>query len=163
MIDYPTKILLATDGTEDSARAAQVAIALADKTGSDLHVVHAGQASSFPTSSATATGSPPLPSEPYEYAVKTARKLLALEVERIREAGGTVTEAHLRMGQPAQEVIALAGELGADLLVVGSGRPRAAKRAVATTTRRAALGRAADIIVRSAHCPVLVVHGGRLL
>ena len=39
MIDYPTKILLATDGTEDSTRAAHVTVALSSKTGAELHVV----------------------------------------------------------------------------------------------------------------------------
>ncbi|MDP8902052.1 MAG: hypothetical protein M3N33_13120 [Actinomycetota bacterium] len=33
------------------------------------------------------------------------------------------------------------------------------KRAIAATTRRAALSRAADAIVRTAPCPVLVVRG----
>ena len=53
----------------------------------------------------------------------------------------------------------LSDELGADLIVVGSGRPRAVRRAVSGTIRRPVLGAAADYIVRSAHCPVLVVRG----
>jgi nucleotide-binding universal stress UspA family protein len=44
MIEYPTKVLLATDGSEDSARAIEVAVALSGKTGAELHVVHVGQA-----------------------------------------------------------------------------------------------------------------------
>ena len=49
----------------------------------------------------------------------------------------------------------LSDEIGADLIVVGSGRPRA--------VRRAAIGAVADYIVRSAHCPVLVVRGDGML
>ena len=44
-------------------------------------------------------------------------------------------------------------------LVVGSGMPHAARHALSVTARRAALGSAADSILRSANCPLLVVHG----
>ena len=57
----------------------------------------------------------------------------------------------------------MSDEIGADLIVVGSGRPRAVKRAVSETMRRAAIGAAADYIVRSAHCPVLLVRGAGVL
>ena len=51
----------------------------------------------------------------------------------------------------------LSREIGADLIAVGSGRPRTVRWAVSGTMRRAAVGAAADIAVRSAHCPVLVM------
>ena len=35
---FPTRILLATDGSEEATLAAQTAIDLANKTGSELHV-----------------------------------------------------------------------------------------------------------------------------
>jgi len=38
---FPTKILLAIDASEEAALAAQTAADIADKTGSELHVVHA--------------------------------------------------------------------------------------------------------------------------
>src|SRR5215217_9793 len=37
---FPTRILLATDGSEEATLAAQTAIDLANKTGSELHVVY---------------------------------------------------------------------------------------------------------------------------
>lgn len=43
MSAFPTKILLATDGSEDSALAAQAAIGNANETGAELHVVHVGE------------------------------------------------------------------------------------------------------------------------
>ncbi len=161
MIEYPTKVLLATDGSEDSARAVEVAVALSGKTGAELYVVHVGQAPS--PSTGTTVHSPSLPTEPYESVVKRARKLLEGEVERAQRAGGNVTGSHLRIGTPASEVVGLSEELGADLLVVGGGRPRAVRRAGAATMRRATLGRVSDYIVRSAHCPVLVVRGEGVL
>lgn len=41
---FPTRVLLATDGSEDAALAAQAAAELAEKTGSELHVVHVEEA-----------------------------------------------------------------------------------------------------------------------
>ena len=38
---FPTKVLLATDGSNEADLAARSAAELADKTGSELHVVHA--------------------------------------------------------------------------------------------------------------------------
>jgi K+-sensing histidine kinase KdpD len=37
---FPTKILVATDGSEDSQLAARTAVELAQKTSSELHVVY---------------------------------------------------------------------------------------------------------------------------
>ena len=62
------------------------------------------------------------------------------------------------MGKPAREVVGLSEKLGVDLLVVGNGRHRAARHALSATARRAVLGSAADSILRSANCPLLVVH-----
>ena len=38
---FPTKVLLATDGSKEADLAARTAAELADKTGSELHLVHA--------------------------------------------------------------------------------------------------------------------------
>src|SRR5215208_7101805 len=40
MTDFPTRILLATDGSEEAALAACTAVNLANETGSELHVVY---------------------------------------------------------------------------------------------------------------------------
>ena len=40
MTIFPTKVLLATDGSEEAALAAQTAVEIAAKTGSELHVTH---------------------------------------------------------------------------------------------------------------------------
>ncbi len=159
MSAYPKKVLLATDGSEDSIRAAHAAVALSE--GSELHVVHVGQPA--PPEVGASAARPPLPGEPPGYAEKQARKLLDGQVKMVEAAGGNVTEAHLRMGRSAAEVISVATEVGADMVVVGSGGPRPVRRAVAATTRRPVLGRASDVIVRSAPCPVLVVRGDAAL
>ena len=43
MAVFPTRILLATDGSPDAGRAAQTAVELCQQTGSELHLVHVGE------------------------------------------------------------------------------------------------------------------------
>jgi nucleotide-binding universal stress UspA family protein len=45
---FPTKLLLATDGSKDATIAAQAAIELSDQSGAELHVVYVGH-SSYPS------------------------------------------------------------------------------------------------------------------
>ena len=52
---FPTKLLLATDGSKDATIAAQAAIELSDQSGAELHVVYVGH-SSYPPSPRQSTG-----------------------------------------------------------------------------------------------------------
>ena len=54
---------------------------------------------------------------PYE---EGARRILQRQVEQVRQAGGTVAEAHLRAGTPTDEILDLVEELRPGLLVAGS-------------------------------------------
>ena len=47
MDTFPTRILLATDGSKDAELAARRAVDLAEETGSELHVVHVGVVPNF--------------------------------------------------------------------------------------------------------------------
>jgi len=151
---FPTRILLATDGSEEATLAAQNAIELANKTGSELHVVYADM---LPYSSALNQG------QGYQagvdvgvYAQDESEELMRIgqgqldeQVRKIKAAGGSVVQAHYRLGRPEAEITALAEEIGAGLIVVGS---RGLGR-----IRRTMLGSVSDSVVRHAHCPVLVV------
>jgi nucleotide-binding universal stress UspA family protein len=140
---FPTRILLATDGSPDAALATQSAIELCEKTGSELHVVHVGEF--LPTLYAYTE------EEPADL-LDNAQRLLDEEVERIRAAGGQLAEAHLRLGRAAEQIVTLSEELGAGVIVVG-GRGLGA-------LRRALLGSVSESVVRHAHCPVFVVRAG---
>jgi nucleotide-binding universal stress UspA family protein len=60
--------------------------------------------------------------EDLERAEREARELVDEQVKKVEEAGGTVAGIHLREGgPPAKEIIALAEELGVDLIVGGAG------------------------------------------
>jgi len=140
MTVFPTRVLLATDGSPDAALAANSAVELCERTGSELHVVHVGEY--VPTFFAYTE------EEPAELR-HNAERLLEEQVERIRVAGGTVAGAHLRLGRPAEQIIDLSEELSMGVVVVGSRGQSALRRAV--------LGSVSEDVVRYAHCPVFVV------
>jgi nucleotide-binding universal stress UspA family protein len=137
---FPTKILLATDGSEEATLAASTAAELAKGTDSELHVVHVG---SFVPTFLAATEAEPGQS------AREARKTLDDEVGSIQAADGTVVQAHLRFGGAPEEVVVLAEDLGAGLIVVGS-RGRGG-------IRRALMGSVSERVVRHAHCPVMII------
>ncbi len=140
---FPTRILLATDGSPHAELAATVAIDLAESTNSRLHVVAVGRtfpAAIYEVYAETA----------HEDLRREAQEILDEQVRKIEEAGGTVAIAHLRMGERRDEAIVhLAEEIDAGLIVIGSRGFGGLKRAL--------LGNVADSVVRHAHCPVLVV------
>ena len=143
---FPTKILVATDGSPSSARAVQEAVDLAHDTDSELHLVHVMPVSTLYSSAdmVLAAGIPL-----YEESHKKAERILAEDVERAKEAGAPAAEAHLLEGKPDAGVVTLAEEVGAGLIVVGSRGFGALARAL--------LGSTSTSIVRHAHCPVMVI------
>jgi nucleotide-binding universal stress UspA family protein len=143
---FPTRILLATDGSEEAELAALRAVELADATDSELHVVHVGVVPIFLKSYPGTLG---YDRKLYEQIEEVSRELLRKQSWRVKAAGGTVAGAHLKMGAVDLEIVALAEELGADLIVMGS-------RGLGGV-RRALMGSVSDSVVRHAHCPVLVV------
>jgi nucleotide-binding universal stress UspA family protein len=152
---FPTRILLATDGLEEATLAAQTAIDLANKTGSELHVVHVRISLYSPAFSKAYEGyeegvdvGAHLQDESEEL-TRRGQGLLDEQVRKIKAAGGNVAQAHLRVGRPEAEITALAEEIGAGLIVVGS-------RDLGGI-RRSLLGSVSDSVVRHAHCPVFVV------
>ena len=137
---FPTNILLATDGSGEAELAAATAADLANATNSELHVVHVGEL--LPTVLAQTELEP-------ARLEREARELLDGQVRRVEEAGGTVKEAHLRLGRADEEIVDLAQSLGVGLIVMGSrGRGR---------IRRALMGSVSDSVVRHAPCPVTIV------
>ena len=144
---FPTRILVATDGSREAQLAATTAADLAKSTDSELHVVHVGEI--------------PLVYHPerhayraeYEEHEKEAQQLLEAEVARIKEAGASVAQSHLTLGRAnarvAEEIVELAQSIDAGLIVMGSrGQGR---------IRRALVGSVSESVVRHAHCPVTIV------
>jgi nucleotide-binding universal stress UspA family protein len=143
---FPTRILLAIDGSEEAELAALRAVDIADKTDSELHVVHVGVVPSFLRSDPGTHG---YDGKLYEQIEEESREQLRKLSWRVKVAGGIVTGTHLRMGAVDLEIVGLAKELGADLIVMGCRGHRGIRRAIE--------GSISDAVIRRAPCPVLVV------
>ena len=139
---FPSKILLATDGSEEAELAARTAADLAGKTGSELHLVHVLV---LPPE----TLYDPFGTDAREEFEKRGRARLEELTEKLEASGGAVEGAHFRVGSPDAEIVAQAEEVGADMVVLGS-------RGLGVM-RRALMGSVSDSVVRHAHCPILVV------
>ena len=123
---FPTRILLASDGSESAAHATEVAVELSKKTHSELHVLYVGEDSTallYPQAADPAwvvqENLAPMEEQGQQFE-QVARQTLDAEVQRVRAVGETVAQAHLRMGTPAAEIVELAEELEVGLVVVGS-------------------------------------------
>ena len=148
---FPTSILLATDGSEETTLAARTAIDIADKTGSELHIILVGLSVSYVGMGPLEIADIPGPAQ--EELNQEGQRLLNAQARWIEANGGTVAEAHLRIGKPDEEIVSQAEELGAGLIVIGS-------RGLGGI-RCALMGSVSGSVVRHAHCPVLVVREER--
>ena len=150
------KILVATDGSPRSEKAADTAIMLAQSCGAELHVV-----------SVLNTGSPrsaldidlDTNEELKEYDTARAE---AIEVDRMKpeqqfvsritdkaSGAGLETNGFVRQGNPAEEILNAAKENACDLIVVGTH----GRGPIAT----ALMGSVATKIIQGCATPVLVV------
>jgi nucleotide-binding universal stress UspA family protein len=146
---FPTTILLATDGSDEAARATEAATELSRETGSEVHVVYV-----LPTP-AQLIGHHLYSDEIRESLIggaeRDAETFLKEQAKKIGSGGGKVAETHLRSGDPDKEIIRTAEALGVGLIVIGSRGLGAISRAL--------IGSVSDSVVKHAHCPVLVMRG----
>lgn len=134
----PKHILAATDFSPASDRAVAFAADLASGLEAKLSVVHCYE--------------PPYPYPvplPPEF-VEKVREKLERRCEELRVRAGAAV-ALLREGSPWTEIVSAAGEVGADLIVLGTHGHRAPVRLL--------LGSVADKVVRLSPVPVVVVPG----
>jgi nucleotide-binding universal stress UspA family protein len=145
---FPKKILLATDASKDAEKAALIASDIANSTGSELHVLHVGNTKDFHIAPGAEQSFSPRTGSLGEIREK-AEKTLEEAAKQVEEAGGTVAQAHLRLGDPDDEILRFCDEQGGfGLIVMGS-------RGL-TRIKRVVMGSVSESIVRHAHCPVLV-------
>ncbi len=146
---FPTKILLAVDGSLESQLAGRTAVDLAKSNNSELHVVYVVPIDYAYQLTDLEAYNPDLPDQLEHAAQEESQSRLNEQVRIIREAGGEVVGTHARVGIPEVEIVELAEEIDAGLIVLGS-------RGLGGM-RRALMGSVSDAVVRHAHCPVLVV------
>ena len=142
---FPTKILVAVDGSDSSDPALRAAAELSEKTGSEVNVIYVGK--DVPTPAAYDE-----PSSSDQEAAQKAQELLDEKARQVEEAGGRIAESYVVLGDdPADKIFEFTKELDIGFVVVGSrglGPLQDARQNSVSST-----------VVREASCPVLVVHG----
>lgn len=142
---FPTNILLATDGSDNSLPALRAAADLSASSGSGIQVIYVGKGISKPANYND-------PSKGDQNAAQKARDLIDEQIQEIENRGGTVSQSHVVPGdKPAKEIVKLTREQDIGMVVVGS---RGLSR-----LQYALQGSVSSQVVRDAYCPVLVVHG----
>jgi universal stress protein A len=141
------KILVAIDFSKLSHEALDYAISLAEDVGARLSVLYVVEPMEF-TGVDVLGGTPIATQAIVEEHLKQAKR----EMERVRNRklakleGATVT---VRLGRPAEEIVALGGKGRSNLIVVGThGR---------SGLSHLLMGSVAERVVRHANCPVLAV------
>src|SRR5918994_718881 len=99
---FPTKILLATDGSEEAQLALSTAVDLATSTNSQLHLVTVGPWNPDP----------------------------AYATHEVSFRWETYEEVSQGIGKEAQEIVRLSEEIGAGVIVMGSRGNRGVRRAL---------------------------------
>jgi nucleotide-binding universal stress UspA family protein len=136
-----SKILHANDGSDHAFNALALALKIAWETGAELHMVCVEEISYMPEAIEEVREETGVAARRFHAVVNRARTMAQ---ERNVEL-----KAHVLAGHPVRDIVDLAGDLKADLLVVGaSGHSALYDRMV---------GSRADRLVHLAPCPVLVV------
>ncbi len=144
---FPAKILLAIDGSEEAALAAQAATELSKETGSEAHVTYVLPAPEELVGHHWYSAE--VRESVLEQAQSEAQQFLEGRAEELRAEGAKIVDTHLSTGEPDKEIIRLSEEIGATMIVMGI-------RGLGAV-RRALMGSVSDSVVRHAHCPVIVM------
>lgn len=139
------RILVATDFSESSRRALELAIQLAQQFGSELTLMHSWEPPNY--SYAAGLYLPVDIVSPIETAAAAHLEEATSELKLRMPAAKSL----LREGAAWEEVLGAAAQVQADLIVMGThGR---------SGLERALLGSVAEKVVRTSLVPVLTVHG----
>jgi nucleotide-binding universal stress UspA family protein len=142
------KIVVATDFSDIAARALDEAVDLAEQLGATITLVHSYEIPVYGFPDGILVGSSDVAASLAEGGQR------GLEAAIAKQKGRPVAiTPSLRCGPAWDEVNAVASDVGADLIVVGTHGRRGFARAM--------LGSTAERIVRTATRSVLVVHGGQ--
>ena len=141
----PSKILFCTDFSENSEPARQLAVDYAKAFGAQLIIVHVVDSTVFPSYVGWVSQEiHDIVSRIEQSAIDTLQSV----EEQCRQVLADV-KTHCRTGSSAFEIVAVANEEGADLIVVGThGR---------TGVKHLVMGSIARSVLRTAHRPVLIV------
>lgn len=141
------KIVVAIDGSPHAERALEVAVDLAKRYGSELHLVTV-----IPAMVVVASTEPWVPPLLPETESKYYHDLLEKAVKKAQELGVTVKKSDCLEGHVVEELLSYVDRELPDLFVMGS-------RGL-STARRLLLGSVSDALVHHLKCPVMIVKRG---
>lgn len=150
------KILIATDGSENTEKAITHAIELAKLTGAQLHAVYVVSLVHPPGTLDLNSSPDPGSNISIDVSIEGLKKILRHEgdeairyIEEQAKRDGVDVRKWIIEGQPAKEILKLAEEERVDLIVMGTlGR---------SGIEKFLLGSVADKVIRGSRFPVLVV------
>lgn len=113
-------IVAGTDGSETAERALAAACALAKDYGAALHILNAPADETAALVMSGVGGYVPVTALPDDgQLVAAGEQIVSLAAETARAKGVAKVQTYVRRGDAADQVLALAKEVGADLVVTG--------------------------------------------
>ena len=148
-MDKCERIIVPVDFSSFSKHALRAALMLAGITGASIHLVHV--VPEYEHVGAFNTSLPSTEAMQGELDEWSQRKFD--DYLRGEELGELEVHRVLRIGKPVEMILAYAGEVGADLIVIASHGRSGFERAV--------FGSVAEKVLRLSTAPVMIVKGGR--
>ena len=144
------RILIATDGSESAREAVEFGLDLAAEQGTRAFVVHVVPAVDFKPYAGFSFFPPTGPHEPGEHDREPLEEAVELAAEK-----DVKIRTELLKGRPADEIVAFADNIDANLIVVGSRGHGVIAGALLGSVSRAVVheSRRPVLVVRGAHAP----------
>jgi nucleotide-binding universal stress UspA family protein len=136
-----SKILVAYDGSEGAKLALEKAREMAQPAKAELHILAVGRIPEYAETVSEVE-------EEKEQAQNYYSRIMDEAVNHLKRQALSPT-VHIKFGKPADTILRIAEDLGADLVILGT-HPHAA-------VRRRVLGATVDKVIDHAHCSVLVI------
>jgi nucleotide-binding universal stress UspA family protein len=135
------KIVVGYDGTEPADRALERAAELAQAFGAELVVTSVAPVLATLPRGMNAIDPTDTPEEHHQELADAQRKLAGKNVK---------AQYQPAIGEPAETIVEVAEQVGADLIVVGTREPNLIQRLLGQSV--------SESVQRHAHCDVLIVH-----
>ena len=144
------KVIIATDGSETGNKVADYGVKFAAKLGAAVYGIYVINPKTVELRAAEHKDNSPGHEKEIDIARKAGEAALASLASRCKKAGLEVSTG-IRHGDPADEIVRLAGEETADVIVVGN--------VSKTNIEYMYMGSVSESVVRTSPCPVLVIRG----
>ncbi len=146
------RILIATDGSKNSKKAATTGIELAKLSGGEVTIVYVADINKYISSAGVTPpfgGISPDVIDNVAVRLKEAGEKATLELDEQAKASGVKSKRLIVEGNPSNEILKIAGDNKIDVIVIGSiGK---------TGLEKFLMGSVAEKVVHNSKLPVLVV------